>query len=202
MGNMEEVIKKEELEEIMKVKGEVRGDGMRSYADFILKEEGEKGLKRLEEAMAKLGYPIKSRQIKRMGFYPVGLWVLFVLTIKRIFNYDDNKFQEMGIFQIKSSLIIRVFMKYFFSLERTAKELPKIWRQYFTIGEFNVVELNKEKKSLILKLENFSLHPISCQIILGVLIRAVGMIIKGKASGEETRCVHRRDSYHEFLLRW
>jgi len=199
---MEEITTKEELEKIMKAKGKVRGDGMRSYADFILKEEGEEGLKRLEEAMAKLGYPIKSRQIKRMGFYPVGLWVLFVLTIKRIFNYDDKKFQEMGIFQLKNSLIIRVFMKYFFSLERAARELPKIWRQYFTIGEFNVVELNQEKRYLTLKLENFRLHSISCQIILGVLVRAGGMITKSKTAIEETKCIHRGDEYHEFVLKW
>ena len=202
MKDMEEIISKEELEKIMKAKGEVRGDGMRSYADFILKEEGEKGLRKLEEAMAKLGYPIKCTQIKRMDFYPIGLWVLFVLGIKRLFNYDDKKFQEMGIFQLKSSLIIRVFMKYFFSLERAAKELPKIWRQYFTIGEFNTVELNKDKRYLILRLENFRLHPISCQIIIGVLTRATGMIIKDKASVKETKCVHRGDDCHEFLIKW
>ncbi len=199
---MRQIISKEELDEIMKIEGEVRGDGIKSYAEFVLIKEGEEGLKRLEDELISLDFPLKLGEIKRMGFYPISLWVIYVLSIKRLFNYNDKKFQEMGDFQIKSSLIIRVFMKYFFSIDKAAKELPKIWKQFFAIGEINVTELNKEKKYLLIKLSNFDVHPISCQIILGVLIKAVEIILKGDVSGKETMCVHRGDQYHEFLIRW
>ncbi len=199
---MDQIISKEELDEIMKIDGEVRGDGIKSYTEFILIKEGEEGLKRLKEELVTLDFPIKLGEIKRMSFYPINFWVVLVLSIKRLFNYDDKKFQEMGGFQVKSSLIIRVFMKYFFSIDRAAKELSKIWKQFFAIGEINIIELNKEKRFLSLKLSNFNVHPISCQIILGVLMKAVEIILKGNISGEETRCVHRGDQHHEFLIKW
>jgi len=199
---MEQVISKEELSKIMKIEGEVRGDGIKSYTEFILIKEGEEGLKRLEEELITLGFPIKLGEIKRMSFYPINFWVVFVLSIKRLFNYDDKKFQEMGGFQVKSSLIIRVFMKYFFSIDRAVKELSKVWKQFFSIGKINIIELNKEKKFLSLKLSNFNVHPISCQLILGVLMKAVEIVLKGNVSGEETMCVHQGDQHHEFLIKW
>ena len=43
----------------MKVKGEVRGAGLKVDWEFILREKGEEGLKRVEDRMAELGFPLK-----------------------------------------------------------------------------------------------------------------------------------------------
>ncbi len=106
---MPSIISKEELEELMKIKGEVRGMGMRTHAEFILKEEGKEGLKKLEEEMAKLGHPIKYRKIKKMSFYPMYLEAPTLVLIQRIFSYDDKKFHEIERFHSKFSLIFRLF---------------------------------------------------------------------------------------------
>jgi len=200
---MQEIISKEEFNKLMSFKGEAKGTGLKSYAEFILKEEGERGLKRFEEALAKAGYLMKYQDIKPTYLYPVGEWILFLLVAKRLFNYDDKKFQEMGIFQVKVSTLIRFFMKYFVSIERASGALPKIWRQHFTIGDFSTVELNKEKKYIILKLENFvDYDPVECQLIIGVLIGSVQMILNSKVICEETKCSLRGDQHHEFILKW
>jgi hypothetical protein len=199
---MEQIISKEELNELMRIKGEVRGMGMRTHAEFIVKEEGEDGLKRLEDTMVELGHPIKFREIRRMNFYPLGLEAVMLVAIKRLFNYNDEKFQELGKFHAKFSLIIKIFMKYFVSFDSMARETPRIWRKYFTTGDIKVVEFSEEKKYAILRVKDFKFHPLHCQIFMGTLSIVIQMMVKNKVAYEETKCIFRGDDYHEFLMKW
>ena len=45
---------KEEFDEMTKVKGELRSSAPKNVGEFILKQEGERGLKQLEDVMEKL----------------------------------------------------------------------------------------------------------------------------------------------------
>jgi len=199
---MEQIISKGEIDELMKFKGEVRAAGMKGYVKFILKEEGEEGLKKLEDTMASFGYSIKSKEIGTRNYYPIGLWALFLLVIKRLFDWNDEKFQEMGRFALKTSFLTRTFMKYFVSVERLAKEVPKIWRTTYTVGELKVTEFSQEERYIILKLENFRFHPLQCEVLMGVLSGIVQMMVGSKATSKEKKCIHGGDEYHEFLVKW
>lgn len=199
---MEEIISKEEFNELMNLEGKVKGTGIKTHGEFILKEEGEEGLKKLENTMVRLGYPIKFKEIRATTLYPFGAEAVILVAIKRLFNYDNKKFQEMGKFHAKSSLIIRLFMKYFVSLQRMAKEGPKIWRRYFTVGDLEAVEINEEKKRLIFRVQNFKFHPLHCQILMGSLPTIIQMILGKPVIYEETKCLYRGDDYHEFLVKW
>lgn len=197
---MEQIISKEELDELMKIKGEVRGVAIKGELEFIIREEGKEGLKKLEDAMGKAGFPIKHGEIKPMSFYPLGLYGTTQLIIKRLFGWDDKKFQEMGRFEAKVSLITRLFARHFFSVERMIEETPKMWKKYFTVGELKVVEYNEEKGYSISRLENFRVHPIQCQVLIGYFSSIVQMTTGNRIIGKETKCVFRGDDYHEFLL--
>jgi len=199
---MEQVISKKEFDELMSLKGEVKGSGIKTHGEFILKEEGGEGLKKLEDVILELGCPIKLREVKSTALYPFGAEAVVLLAIERLFHYDDKKFQEMGMFHAKSSLIIRLFMKYFVSLERVSKEISQIWRRYFTIGDIEIVEFDEEKKRIILKMINFRFHPLHCQVLKGSLSTLLQMIIGCKITAEETKCIYRGDECHEFLLKW
>ena len=199
---MEQIISKEELGDLMRIEGKVKGDGMKSWAEFIVKEEGEEGLKKLEDTITTLGYPIKYREIKAMLFYPVGLEAATLVAIKRLFHYDDSKFQEMGKFGVKFSIIVRIFMKYFVAPEKLLKKASAMWGRGTTIGNLVVAEYNKEKKYLILRLENHKVHPIHCQVFKGSIHNALQMILKSEVTCQETKCPFRGDNYHEFLLKW
>lgn len=54
---MEQIISKEEVDELMKIKGKTKGLSLRDHYDYVLNEKGKEGLKRLEEEMEKCGYP-------------------------------------------------------------------------------------------------------------------------------------------------
>jgi len=199
---MEQVISKEELNKLMNLKGEVRGMGMKGHAEFILKEEGEEGLKKMEETITNLGYPIKYKEIKLMSFYPIGLEAVTLIVIKKLFNYDDKKFQEMGKFGVKVSFLLRIFTRYFVSLEKFAKVAPGMWKKGGALGDFKIGEYNIDKRCLILRIENFSLHPLYCQVFRGYFSKGLQMIIGKETTCQETKCTFRGDEYHEFLLKW
>ena len=194
---------KKEVDRLMKIKGEERGGApVRYMADFILKEEGEEGLKQLEDTIAEFGYPIELRKVKPNDFYPLGLGTVLYLVSKKLFNYDDKKLQEMSRFKAKYPALIRFLMGYFISLERFLKESPKLWRRQYTVGEFKVIEYNKEEKYIISRLKNFRIHPTHCQALMEVFSTLLQMIVKSPVTCEETKCVHREDEYHEFLTKW
>jgi len=199
---MEEIISKEELGELMKIKGETTGNSIKNTGEFILKEEGEEGLKKLENIMVRLGYPIRYKKIQATGYYPSNLLAITFVVIERIFNYDDNKFREMGEFRAKFSIMIRLLINYFVSLDKMVKEFPRMWRKFFTAGEAKIIEFNKEKKNVILRIENYSLHQIQCRVMEGIFSTMLQIILKSKVTCQEIKCVHRGDEYHEFLLRW
>ena len=201
---MEIELTKEVVQKLMEIKGEARGVTLKIDCDYILKEKGEEGLRKLEEEVEKLGYPIKYKEISAMAFYPVGLRALSLLAIKKVFNFDDEKIKEIGFFGTRVSIILKFFIRYAFSLPLVfKKETKRMWREHWTVGEMTPVELNEEKKYAILRLKDFNLHPIYCPYLRGYLTGLFSMMVKSpKITCEETKCVFRGDQYHEYLIKW
>jgi len=199
---MEKEIDKEELSKLIKMNGEVRGVALKSHADFILQQKGQIELDKLENILVELGYPIKFKEIKTWDFYPIGIEIIEMLTIKNLFNFEDKKFEEIGTFGSVSSFIMKLFMRYFGSIKMVAKEAPSIWKKYYTIGELKVKELNEKERYIILDVENFFIHPLHCFHLKGFFSSVVQMVTKTNPSCEETKCVHRGDSFHEFVIKW
>jgi len=199
---MLEIISKEEFNRLMKTPGELRGNGPKTMALFILKKEGENGLKKIEKAMDEIGYPIKYLKINPMNFYPVGLAAVTLLIINRIFNYNDKTFQEMGANDVRFSSLTKVFLKYFISIKTLVKLAPKIWNKYHTSGKLSTSEYDEKKKYVIIKLENINLNIFHCQYLIGYFIASAKMVIPGEVTCEEIKCISRGDEYHEFLLKW
>ena len=164
---MEEIISKEEINLLMHIKGEVREIALRNHKEFVLKEKGPEGLKKLEEAINSLEGITKQKKLKAWEFYPIGLEIIELLTIKRIFNFDDEKIKEIGAFGSKVSFIIKLFFKYIGSIKLLAREAPKIWKKYYTIGGLVVKDINEEKQYITLNVKDFNIHPIHCLHLSG-----------------------------------
>ncbi|MCP6719277.1 MAG: hypothetical protein KJI71_03540 [Patescibacteria group bacterium] len=200
----ENIITKETIQKLMAVKGEVRGVVFKTDGEYVLKEKGEEGLRKLEEELKKLGTPIKYKEIKTMAFYPVGLRIISILAIKKVFDFDNERIKDMGLFATKISLIIKLFIRYFLSIQRVFfKEAPKIWKKHWTIGEMVPIELNEDQKYAILKIKDFNLHPIYCYYLRGYLSGILKMLVKtSKVISQETKCSFQEGKDHEYLLKW
>ncbi len=201
---MEQKLTKEQAQKLMNIKGEVRGVTFKTDIEYILREKGERGLKEVEQALEKLGVNLKYKDINTMDFYPVGLRVLSLLVIKDVFNFSNDKIKEMGLFATKVSLIIKLFTRYFLSLQRVFfKEAPRIWKKHWTVGTLLPVELNEKEQYAIIRLKNFNLHSIYCHYLGGYFCGVLQLIIKStQITSEETKCSFLGDEYHEYLIKW
>ncbi|MBD3208433.1 MAG: hypothetical protein GF370_03190 [Candidatus Nealsonbacteria bacterium] len=199
---MEKTISKEELDEIKAVKGKVRGLSMLGHAKFLLKEEGETSLEMVEGEMQKLGYDFHYDRIKKLKFYPLSLYCTELLVIQRIFDYDNEKFKTIGEFNSKNSIIVRLFMKYFVSLGSMAKQMPRFWQKYFTVGQMTVPDYNEKERFVVARLDSLKATPLFCEVARGFSSGMCQMITGTKGSCEEMRCVHRGDDCHEYLFKW
>ena len=189
---------------LMEIEGEIRGMDFKNEANFIIKERGKEGLKKVEEELKKVGYPLEYEKLETMKFYPCGLRALSLLAIKKALNFDDEKIRKMGSYTSKISFIVKIFIKYFSPISKFFfKETPKIWKKYWTIGEFIPVEYNKEKKYAIVRIKNLNLHPIYCLYLEGYFSTFTRLVTGGgEISVQETKCFFRGDEYHEYLLKW
>jgi hypothetical protein len=199
---MEEIINKEIAEKLMQIKGQVRGIALKSHQEFIIKEKGKEGLRKLENEMANLEYPIKYEEIKPLDFYPLGLEAIALLAIKKLFNFDSRKFEEIGIFQTKISFILKLFMKYFGSIGLIVEKGPEIWRRYYDVGTLKVVESDEKEKRAIIRIENFNVHKLHCHHVKGYIENVVRMTVNRPVSCEEKKCTFSGDDYHEFIVEW
>lgn len=199
------MLKREELENLVKsIKGKIRGVVFQTDATYVLSKEGEEGLKKLEKRVKELGLPINYREAKAMEWQPVGLRIVSILLIKDTFGWSEEEIRNMGKAAPKTSFIVKFFFKLFLAIEKFAKEIPSYWREHYTEGELKVVKLDtKEKKKMILHLENYKLHPLFCKYLEGYFETVLNLAQKGEAEVKETKCMHKDDtSYHEFTAIW
>lgn len=184
------------------MEGEARGAGIKNNIEFVIHREGPEAVQKIEKEMETAGYPIKYKELKATKFYPLAAEAILLLVIGRIFNYQDDDFKEMGRYGAKSSLITRLFMKYFVSFNKFVSKPPEMWSKYFTRGNISIKEFSEEKKCSIVRIENFNLSKHHCCLLSGFLSALLEMMIKHKVKCRETRCTFEGDDYHEFVLEW
>ncbi len=197
-----EEINKENIKKIMDLKGETRGVVFQLDKEFILRERGEEGLKKLETEMKRLGCPLKYKEVTATEFYPVSWRILSLLAIKKVFNWDDKKIREMGEAAPKLDLFVKFFLRYFISIRRTVGQISRMWRKHYTVGEMASVEVDEEKKRIVLRLKDCNLHPTFCCYLEGYLSTMGKIILKQPVKVRETKCFFRGDKYHQYLATW
>lgn len=200
---MNQIISEKEIQEWKKnLKGQVRGVAFKGYQKFILEKEGPDGLKKLEEEVSRITQTFDLNRVEAMKFYPFWFYVAVLEIIKRLFDYNDEKFQEMGRFNIKTSLLIRSSLKYFLSLERVLKETPRLWKKYLTAGTLYIKEYNEKEQRIVIQIKDYYGTPLQCSILKGFFVQALEMVLKKEGECKETKCIYRGDEYHEFLITW
>ncbi len=199
----EEILDQKIVQKLLSVPGRCRGLAAKDNIDFIVSNEGEGGVAKVEEAMVAAGCPFRIREIKGMDFYPLGLETIMLLAMKKVFNYSDEKFYEVGISNARQSLVVRVFAKYFISLKKMFTEASKMWRRYYDNDNFRPIRLDERKKEIVLRIENFNLHPLHCQVFKGYFTAVVKMIVGRPVRCQETSCAFKDSgNIHEFFITW
>jgi hypothetical protein len=197
-------ITKEEAQKIAKLKGNVSGAIIKAYEKFILNKKGEKEIKKVEERLAELGQPLKFAEVSSFGWYPESLACLIGIAILEIFDWDEKKEFEVGHDAPLYSIITKLLMQYFSSIEITFKGAPIYWRKHFDFAELRCTKLDTKKKLAILRLTGFKkFHPTVYIYMQGYLTRIIEFGTHGgNVKVEQTKCLYNNDPYDEFKASW
>ncbi len=195
-------LNKKIADEIMSFDGEVRGVVFKTDEKFIAIKGGEEKVKEIEDEIKSLGYSIDYANINTMNFYPIGLRILSLLTISKVFKMEEKDVKEMGSFAPKFSLLIKFFIQYFISIKKTLSQVSQMWEKHYTKGKITPIKINEKEKKVSIKLEGLDVHPIFYIYLAGYFSRITETIVKSPVQVEETEDSFENEKYHIFSLKW
>lgn len=196
-------ITKEEIKKIMEIPGKVRGTVFQTDAEYIKAKKGEEELARVKEELKKINCPIDYEKIKATGWYLIGLRLVSLLAIQKVFNFGAKDIEDMGNAAPKYSFIVKSLLKYFLTFPLTYKESPKYWGKHYTIGRLETPGFDFKKNYYIIRIQDFKIHPILCIYLAGYFVRMGQLVLRGSNfKVQETKCMFPGDPYHEHVVRW
>ncbi len=199
-NNLNQENLKKEADKLMKFKGNTRGSEILSLARYVKAKYGKEGLEKLEKKMEEIGYPLHFNEIKPARWYPEAQNNLAMITAKEIFGWKD--LFELGYNCPTFSFGVRVFMK-LASAEKVFQESAKTWKKFVDVGTLEPYKFNEKEKYIILRFKDYRFHPLMCPWYAGFFLKIGEYVIKGeKLTIEETKCIHKGDPYHEYVIKW
>ena len=192
-------------DEKLKIKGRVRGTAFKEDFSYVKEVEGEAGLAKLKQSLKKSPYPeILNTNIGTFEWYPLEWHVYILLKCKEIFGWTDKDIVDFGYKVTKYTIFLKLYLKYFFSVEKAIKKSHEYCREIYDQGDVVVEKADFKNKIIIIKIKNFKIHPILCNVVLGYL-QSLGEMVFGKgkdAQAKEIKCEFRGDHYHEYQVNW
>ena len=191
---------KKEADKLMKIEGMTTGSEFLSLVRHIEEKYGEEKTKFLEKEMEKLGYPCSFERIRPAHWYRESLSVLAMVVAKNLFGWRD--LFDFGYRSPAFSFGVKVFIKLlppplFFN------QVPKIWKKFLDVGSLEISQYSEKRKRVVVRLKNYMFHPDMCPYFAGFFLKIAEYVIKHKKIKiEETKCMHRGDPYHEFIIKW
>ena len=197
------MVNTEEIKKLIKIPGKVRGQVFITDLGYVREKKGEEGVRLLKKKIREWGVLIDYEKAKPLEWYSVGLRAISLLALKEVFGWGDKEIFDLGNCAPKFSFIVKMLMKYLLSPKKTFQESPRYWKKHYNIGKLEAHEFNDKEKYFVLHLKDFKIHPILCTYLSGYYLRIAQYGIKSeKITIEETKCMHKDDPYHEFIIRW
>jgi hypothetical protein len=168
------LLSNKDLNIINKMKGQIIDSSLKADRRFILERLKEEGLRKVEKAIADLGYSLKYENIEKYQWYPVQMDALFIVLSKKIFSWDKDSLWKWGCWAAKIYFLTKMMLKYFVSKEFLVKSANRNWRKYYTQGE---LVFSFEGKKDRVELKDFIIHPDHLDYFAGYLYQIAGLIM-------------------------
>ncbi|MDD4990347.1 MAG: hypothetical protein PHW31_03495 [Candidatus Pacebacteria bacterium] len=196
---------KEKADKILKKEGDARGVVFQTDANYILKLGSQNDLIKVENKLKEWGIGFHYKEVRPMGWYPVSWRVLSLLAIQESLGWNDEQIREIGRNAPKVSIIVKLFFKLFPDIEKFAQQIPNYWRKHYTIGELMVEEIDKSKQAMIIRLKDFSFHPLLCRYLEGYFEQATKLTRPEDSvvTAKEIQCsFHEKVPFEAYQLNW
>ncbi len=197
---------KEEAKKVLQTKGRIRGLILTTLKDYILKEKGEIGIEKLELRLKELNADIDLKKLSSFKWYPAGIVILVMTATLEVFNWDEKKNFEIGYNAPINSILAKLMLRTFTSLETAFKVTPKFWKNYTDLGEMNWVNYDLKKRYAVLRLTNYpkiTVANASYEYFRGYLKKIMEIMTKSKkVKVEITKSIYKGDPYDDFTFTW
>jgi hypothetical protein len=192
----------ETADKLKKYKGKTRGSVFRTDVEYIKLKEGEEGIKKLQERMEELGVSVDLNKIEPYEWVSEGISALTVVVAKDIFDWTEEDVFEMGKTTTKISFLVKMIVRYLFSIESLIADVNSHWLKHYDFGSLKA-EFKKKENKIIIKEEGYDVHPLLCVYHAGYYVGLTELFLKNKkVSVKETLCIHKGSSYNEYVLSW
>ena len=197
------MLSREEIDNLMKIEGDVRGTVLLTDARYIRNKEGEEALGIIMDRVRELGCPIEYNGIKAMEWLPLRLRAISLPVIRDVFGWSDDDIKAMGIAAPKHSFIVKLLVKFFISFPTAIGNAPEYWLKHYSVGRLEIAEINEVEKNIIIRLHGFKVHRTYCRYLEGYFQSFLQLILPhDTAKTEELKCVFDGHPYHEYKSSW
>jgi len=195
---------KEDIEQISKVKGRIRGLILTTLKDYIIAKEGHIGIKKVEEKMEEIGHPFSFDSVSSVKWYPANMIHLVMMIVLEVFGWTEEENFKIGYNVPINSLLAKLMLRNFTSLKVAFKVTPRFWKNYTDMGDMHWVLQDLKNKKAVLRLENYpKVHRGSYEYFRGYLKRIMETVTSSKnVKVELTKTIYKGDPYDDFTFTW
>jgi hypothetical protein len=197
------MLDKTEINKIMGLPGKVRGVAFQTDAEYVKMYKGVEVLKKVEEELTKIGYPLKYEKINATDWFPYGLRSLSLLAIKDVLAMSDDELKAMGSKAPKYSFIIKTVLRYFIGIEQIVKFTPRYWKRHVNLGELQVPEYDIKKRFIMVRFVGITIPSIFAKYLEGYLSRIIQYVLpREEVKCEQLKHSAKGDPYDEYRIFW
>ncbi len=190
-------VTKEMADEVMKTEGNAKGVVFKIDRKNIIKLGEEEALKKVEERLKELGYPLKYEEIISSEDYKMGYRYLSLLMMKEVLELSDNDIKELGERSVKVSFFIKLFASLFADVETLLNNVDKFWKKHYDKGSLKVDDFDEDKGATLI-VKDINLHPVYLKYLEGYSINVVKLVMPDK----KVRCRQvKSEKKNEYKLR-
>ena len=138
----------------------IKGAAFREDYDYITRTKGQEGLAALNKRLRDNGCKYDLMEIKDLMAYPLGLRVDFLKGAREEFGWSDRDIFTMARNAPRVNSAIKLFVKYFVSLDTAFNSTAKYWSHYFNAGRLAPTHFDAKKGAIQVTLHDLPADPI------------------------------------------
>lgn len=191
---------KEKLNQLLKKEGKIRGGVILSHLEYIKRKQSQDGIKRLKKTFEEVDYTFNPDEIKSMEWVDASTSSIILLLAKNLFDWSNKDILSMGEFASKYLAVNKFFLDDLNSPKKLISVIGDYWRNVSNVGTMNVIDSGEDFVKI--NLSDYDFHPVGCLFIAGYIRSVFSLTVKGSVSIKETKCIHKGDDVHQFLVKW
>lgn len=168
--------------------GNVSGSCTNAIFDYLKYVGAEDKIPLILDRTEKYGFRQHATTVDPLKRYPVAEEMSLIFAAKDVLGWDNEAVKELGRNIPRVSFMVKMFLRYFLTLDTTTREAKKYWDKHFDFGELEVMNTDIESGNYVVEVRGFDIHPVYCSFLCGFLETMIGFVLTGPMGSEVVRC--------------